>query len=73
MRTFQWVSESRMKSSPALTSAFISWMWATVCTDHASVGVTDSAWERGDGSVRRPELEAGHRVGQPGTGLSLKQ
>lgn len=48
--TFQWVSERCMNSSPGLISAFISWTWATVCTDHASAGLTDKAWWGGVGT-----------------------
>lgn len=33
-----------MNSSPSLISAFISCMWAIVCTDHASVGSIDRAY-----------------------------
>lgn len=44
MHTFQWPSECCMNSSPSLISALISCMWATVCTDHASVGSIDRAY-----------------------------
>lgn len=46
IHTFQWPSECCMNSSPSLISAFISCMWATVCTDHASVGSIDKAFTR---------------------------
>lgn len=70
-----------MKSSPSLTSALISWTWATVCTDQASEGFTDNAWwGRGGGRVQRtrsvrlpgdrasPSCAQGARAGRPGAG-----
>ena len=46
-RTFQWASECCMNSRPSRTSAFISLICATVCTDHASVGLMDKAYVGG--------------------------